>query len=268
MTTQGRKILIAEDDREFCELYQTILGAEGYQVYFAHTGREALEKISTERPDLVILDVMMPEIDGFEVCRRLRELPNLVLTPVIMLTALTADEDKIKGYDVGADDYITKPVSIRVLKARVRSILERSSARRDTSVPSSQHGEGIVTGAIVDSRRLSLRENALQELLGASIPSGSNILVLGPFGSGKSSFAHSFIAQGLRDGYKSMLACLDNDPSLVRDELTSSTIWMFAPMKTGTSCDLWMPILGAPGKLFHPSGSLSRRPWTSRTSLF
>lgn len=212
MNTKEAKIFIAEDDREFCDLYRMTLGADGHRVLFAHTGREALEKIPTERPDLVILDVMMPEIDGYEVCRRLRELPNFVLTPIIMLTALSTDEDRIKGYDVGADDYITKPVSIKVLRARVRSILERSSARtspmRENEVPS---GLGMA----------SPKENFLAELLGTSVPPGSNILVVGPPGSGKSSFGLSFVAQGLRKGDRSMFVCIDNDPSAVRDELAS-----------------------------------------------
>src|SRR3989338_6429544 len=125
-----RKIFIAEDNPQFCELYRIALESEGYKVLFANTGREAIEKIPAERPDLIILDVMMPEMDGYEVCRNLRDLPEFALIPIIMLTAKTADEDKIKGYNVGADDYITKPFSLKVLRARVRGVLERSAAKK------------------------------------------------------------------------------------------------------------------------------------------
>ncbi|TMA10445.1 MAG: response regulator [Deltaproteobacteria bacterium] len=217
---KGKKIFVVEDDREFCELYQMTLGTEGYQTSFAHTGREALEKIPAERPDLVIMDVMMPEIDGYEVCRRLRALPAFVLTPIIILTALSTDEAKIKGYDVGADDYITKPVSIKVLTARVRSILERSSARMSQPTPAGEAGETIAGQAAADSTTINPGERYFEELLGAPIPSGSNILIIGPLGSGKSSFAHSFVAQGLRNGDKSLFVCLDSDPALVREELS------------------------------------------------
>jgi CheY-like chemotaxis protein/KaiC/GvpD/RAD55 family RecA-like ATPase len=219
MTTKGKKIFIVEDDREFCELYQLTLGAEGHQISFAYTGREALEKIPAERPDLVIMDVMIPEVDGYEVCRRLRAMPSFVLTPIIILTALSTDEDKIKGYDVGADDYITKPVSIKVLTARVRSILERSSARMGQPTVAREQGEAVPGQADAASTIISPGERYFEELLGGPIPSGSNILIVGPLGSGKSSFAYSFIAQGLRNGDKSLFVCLDSDPAIVREEL-------------------------------------------------
>ncbi|MEK6614032.1 MAG: response regulator, partial [Candidatus Binatota bacterium] len=109
---EGKKIFIAEDNHHFCELYRMALGAEGYDVHFAYNGKEALEKIPAVGPDLIILDVMMPEMDGYEVCHKLRDMPKFALTPVIMLTALSTDEDRIKGYQVGADDYLTKPFSL------------------------------------------------------------------------------------------------------------------------------------------------------------
>jgi len=125
-----KKIFIAEDDQHFCELYQMALGIEGYNVLCAYNGKDALDRIPQEIPDLVILDVMMPEMDGYEVCRRLRELPDFALTPIIMLTALATDDDKIKGYNVGADDYLTKPFPLRVPKAKVRSLIERKNIKK------------------------------------------------------------------------------------------------------------------------------------------
>ena len=235
---EEKKIFIAEDNHHFCELYRMALGAEGYDVHFAYNGKEALEKIPAVGPDLIILDVMMPEMDGYEVCHKLRELPQFALTPVIMLTALSTDEDRIKGYEVGADDYITKPFSLKVLKARVGSILERSGLRRlEAAQPAAQVAQPVIqvtqpivlreeatvapAKPITPVRSLSPAEDALEQLFGAPIPPGSNILILGPLGSGKSSFSRLFLAQGLRKGEKCMSVCVDDDPSMVRRELNS-----------------------------------------------
>ncbi|HEX9880693.1 MAG TPA: response regulator, partial [Candidatus Binatia bacterium] len=136
------------DDQHFCELYQMALGTEGYEVTCANTGRDALAMIPNESPDLIILDVMMPEVDGYEVCRTLREMPQFALTPIIMLTALSTDDEKIKGYNVGADDYLTKPFPLKILKAKVRSLVERRAAARPaqpgSSAPSQQPAQPSV----------------------------------------------------------------------------------------------------------------------------
>lgn len=235
---EEKKIFIAEDNYQFCELYRMALGAEGYQVHFAHTGKEALEKIPGAGPDLIILDVMMPDMDGYEVCRKLREQPDFALTPIIMLTALSTDEDKIKGYHVGADDYITKPFSLKVLKARVRSILEKSGAKGATAAqPVLQAPPPVVQAAqptviregpavspakpVTPIKTLEPGEDPLGQLLGGALPSGSNVLVVGPLGSGKSFFARLFLSQGLRNNDKCMMICLDDDPSMVRNEIGS-----------------------------------------------
>lgn len=235
---EEKKIFIAEDNLQFCELYRMALGAEGYQVQFAHTGKEALAKIPTEGPDLIILDVMMPDTDGYEVCRKLREHPDFALTPIIMLTALSTDEDKIKGYHVGADDYITKPFSLKVLKARVRSILEKSGTKRapaaqpvlqaappvvQVAEPAAIREEPAASPARAPTPIAPLKpgEDPLEQLFGGPAPTGSNILVVGPLGSGKSFFARLFLSQGLRNNEKCMMICLDDDPSMVRKELGS-----------------------------------------------
>ncbi|MBI2989196.1 MAG: response regulator [Deltaproteobacteria bacterium] len=234
----GKKIFIAEDNQHFCELYRMALGAEGYEVHFAYNGKEALDKIPTVTPDLIILDVMMPEMDGYEVCHKLRDLPRFALTPVIMLTALSTDEDRIRGYQVGADDYLTKPFSLKVLKARVANILERAVAKKVEVVPAApQTAQPIIQVAqpivlkeemtaaparpIAPVRSLSLGEDVLEQLFGAPIPPGSSILALGSLGSGKSFFCRLFLAQGLKKGEKCMFICMDDDPSMVRRELNS-----------------------------------------------
>src|SRR5439155_807781 len=116
-------VLVADDEKNILQLARMYLQAEGFTVETAGNGREALEKVRVARPDLLVLDLMMPEIDGLEVCRRLRKENDL---PIIMLTARGDDVDKIVGLELGADDYLTKPFNPRELVARVKAVLRRS----------------------------------------------------------------------------------------------------------------------------------------------
>jgi DNA-binding response OmpR family regulator len=118
-------VLIADDEKNIVQLTRMYLANEGFTVESAANGREALDKIRQVKPDLVILDLMMPEIDGWEVCRRLRKESDI---PIIMLTARGEDVDKIVGLELGADDYVTKPFNTRELVARVKAVLRRYGA--------------------------------------------------------------------------------------------------------------------------------------------
>lgn len=122
------KILVVDDEKQYIHLLQVNLQAEGYEVLFAMNGEDALELVSSQKPDLVILDVMMPRLDGFTTCERIRQFSNV---PVIMLTAKGEEQDRVKGLNVGADDYVIKPFSATELIARVRAVLRR--ARKDDS---------------------------------------------------------------------------------------------------------------------------------------
>lgn len=124
-------ILVADDEKHIVQLVKLYLTNEGYRVETAADGQEALDKAKRLQPDLVVLDLMMPRLDGWEVCRRLRKESNV---PVIMLTARTDDVDKIVGLELGADDYVTKPFNPRELVARVKAVLRRSQANRDQDV--------------------------------------------------------------------------------------------------------------------------------------
>jgi DNA-binding response OmpR family regulator len=115
-------ILVVDDEKNIVQLVRLYLGKEGYRVETAGNGREALEKARVVRPDLVLLDLMLPEIDGWEVCRRLRKDADL---PIIMLTARDDDVDKIVGLELGADDYMVKPFNPRELVARIKAVLRR-----------------------------------------------------------------------------------------------------------------------------------------------
>jgi DNA-binding response OmpR family regulator len=122
----GETILVVDDEPNIRELARMYLEQGGYQVITAGNGSQALDQFRYERPALVVLDLMLPEVDGWEVCRQIR---SSSLVPIIMLTARDDDVDKIVGLELGADDYITKPFNPRELVARVRAVLRRASAK-------------------------------------------------------------------------------------------------------------------------------------------
>src|SRR5437588_13105986 len=122
----GRKILVVDDEAVLVETMAYNLEQAGYRVITAADGASALEAARRETPDLVILDIMLPEMDGLEVCRLLRREKNTATTPILMLTAKTEEIDKVIGLEVGADDYVTKPFGRRELLARVRALLRRA----------------------------------------------------------------------------------------------------------------------------------------------
>jgi two-component system alkaline phosphatase synthesis response regulator PhoP len=118
------KILVVDDENYILHILDFSLGAEGYEVITAEDGEEAVRKVKEERPDLVVLDVMMPKMDGFEACRMIKRDPDTGGTPVILLSARARDVDQKQGYEAGADDYITKPFSPGRLVERVHGLLK------------------------------------------------------------------------------------------------------------------------------------------------
>jgi DNA-binding response OmpR family regulator len=133
-------ILIVEDERNLCDLIRDNLLEQGYQVLQAFDGPSALTMAKDAVPDLVILDIMLPGIDGLEVCRRLRQGS---IVPILMLTARAEEIDRVLGLELGADDYLTKPFSMRELKARVRALLRRVEMMQATNLSANQ----VVTSA-------------------------------------------------------------------------------------------------------------------------
>ena len=123
MPAKKMTILTADDDPQLLRLVARNLELEDYEVLVASDGKQALEQIEQHAPDLVLLDVMMPKMDGFTVCQRVREFSAV---PIIIVTARGQDQDKVRGLDLGADDYLTKPFSIEELLARVRAVLRRA----------------------------------------------------------------------------------------------------------------------------------------------
>lgn len=127
----GKKILIVEDEEDVMELIRYNLAKEGFDCDAVYNGQEAIEKAQATLPDLVLLDLMLPEVDGLEVCKRLKSSPQTEHIPIVMATARSDEADIVTGLELGADDYITKPFSPKVLVARVRAVLRR----KNTEIP-------------------------------------------------------------------------------------------------------------------------------------
>ncbi len=147
------KILVVDDEVSIVDILKYNLEREGYRALTAYDGYEALDVFAQEAPDLVILDVMMPHMDGFQVCRKIREVSNV---PVIMLTARAEEMDTVIGLEMGADDYVTKPFSMRELMARVRTSLRRYAAltqHNDVGPDSYEAGD-----LVLDAERFAVRK--------------------------------------------------------------------------------------------------------------
>jgi len=123
----NQKILVVDDERDIVDLISYSLTKEGYQVYQAHNGKEGIEVAKQVNPDLIILDVMMPEMDGIEACRLMRSMPEFKHTFMVFLTARSEEYSEIAGFNVGADDYIAKPIKPRALMSRINAILRRNN---------------------------------------------------------------------------------------------------------------------------------------------
>ncbi len=130
-------VLVVDDERTLVKALSFNLEKEGFRVEQAYNGEEALQKVFDLKPDLVVLDLMLPELDGFEVCRRIRKKIDI---PIIMLTARSEDIDKVLGLELGADDYLTKPFNSRELVARIKAILRRSVFREEEAKKQLQIG--------------------------------------------------------------------------------------------------------------------------------
>jgi len=152
----AERILIVEDEPEFAALLELWVGKSGYLPIVATTGQEALRRFYDEHPDLVILDVALPGLDGWQVIERLREFSRV---PILMVTARSSEADKIRGLKLGADDYITKPLSLPELVARVEAALRRASTPSPDRQRRLQHRDLVVD---LDDHRVRLRGNEIR----------------------------------------------------------------------------------------------------------
>jgi two-component system alkaline phosphatase synthesis response regulator PhoP len=153
----GQRILIVDDDREIVRLLRASLEQAGYQVFVAYDGETALHMLRRERPDLLVLDLMLPDRDGWDVTRVMRADASLADTPILMLTARVEHHDRIVGLELGADDYVTKPFHPGELIARIRAVLRRAQ-RRPVAPRVIQAGELMID---VDAHRVDVRGQAV-----------------------------------------------------------------------------------------------------------
>jgi DNA-binding response OmpR family regulator len=158
VTEESARILLVDDEQAVQKLLTYPLRKEGYEVVAAHDGREALDQFAAQRFDLVVLDIMLPKLDGIEVCRRLRSRSHV---PIIMLTAKDDEIDKVLGLEMGADDYITKPFSVREFRSRVKAALRRGEMLRTRPTA----GEPVVAGDLridFERRSATIREDPVR----------------------------------------------------------------------------------------------------------
>ncbi|MCC6499542.1 MAG: response regulator [Anaerolineales bacterium] len=143
----SEKILIIDDDLDTLRLVGLMLQRQGYQISAATNGQQGLDKAFDEDPDLILLDIMMPDMDGYEVTRRLRSNPSTTETPILMFTAKTQMNDKVIGFEVGANDYLTKPTHPSELQARVKALLARASEKKGART-AREDGNGFLIGVV------------------------------------------------------------------------------------------------------------------------
>jgi pilus assembly protein CpaE len=165
----SEKILIIDDDLDTLRLVGLMLQRQGYQISAATNGQQGLEKAFEEDPDLILLDVMMPDMDGYEVTRRLRQNPSTLQTPILMFTAKTQLDDKVVGFEVGANDYLTKPTHPSELQARVKTLLARINTQKSTTGSLKDLNRGYVVGVL--GARGGLGTTTLAVNLGAGLQS-------------------------------------------------------------------------------------------------
>lgn len=167
----AEKILIIDDDLDTLRLVGLMLQRQGYQITAATNGEQGLEKAFEEKPNLILLDVMMPDMDGYEVARRLRARPETVDTPILMFTAKTQLDDKVAGFEVGADDYLTKPTHPSELQSHVKALLARTTVAAEQAATTQHEQRGYVIGLIAARGGMgvsSLASNLASSLFKAS----------------------------------------------------------------------------------------------------
>jgi len=206
----GQRILVVDDDKEIVRVVRAYLERAGYAVLTAHNGETALHVIRSERPDLVVLDLMLPDRDGWDVTRIVRQDESLALTPIIMLTARAEDHDKIMGLELGADDYIPKPFNPHEVVARVRAVLRRAG-QHPIQAPVLQHG-----GLLLDVHRREVQVDGRPVDL---TPTEFNILHALMENPGHAFTRLELIEKGLGYTYEGMERTLDSHIKNLRKKI-------------------------------------------------
>jgi len=216
-----KKILVADDSRNIVNLLKYNFSKKGYVVIEAFDGEQALQKALSEKPDIIILDINMPLKDGFDVCRTLRNTPQTFTVPIIILSARSKEFDKLTGFGLGADDYMTKPFKIEELIERADSLLAGNKIVKLTPKAVNETGEKPVNSSYV-----CLGEEKLDSLFKGKLYRGANILLTGPLGTGKSSICRKFMAMGLQQGESGFYIAVEDPPDLIMDRLNGMVAFM------------------------------------------
>ncbi len=215
------KILVADDEPNILMLTGVLFKSMGFEVISATNGEDAIQKAIAEKPDIIVTDVIMPYKDGFEVCRTVRNTPEIADTPIIILSAMGDEYNKITGFEGGADDYVTKPFNVEELKARVKALLLRYRSHSSTpklETPVIKAPDSSDSDVFIELISTGIPE--LDECLYGGVPKGSNILVLGNLGKGKSSFSRKFVSEGLKNGDRCLMVAIDDNPKQIRRQIS------------------------------------------------
>jgi pilus assembly protein CpaE len=231
----AEKILIVDDDLDTLRLVGLMLQRQGYQISAATNGQQGLEKAFEEDPDLILLDVMMPDMDGYEVTRRLRQNPSTTETPILMFTAKSQLDDKVVGFEVGANDYLTKPTHPSELQARVKNLLARVGDRKEKSVfGGGDESHGYVVGILGARGGLGITTLAANLAAGLLNKTKSEVIVAEMLpGQGALALELGLTStKGLVD-----LLSLDKISELTRDKLRESLTYHGSGLKLLLSSD-------------------------------
>ncbi len=214
MNLMPEKILIVDDDVDSLKLIGLMLQRHGYEVVAASAGSPAIQKANAEVPDLIILDVMMPDMNGYEVCRRLRANPTTTNIPIIMFTAKTLIDDKVAGFEAGADDYLTKPTHPAELASRVKAVLQRNASSGSRSSPQIEEASGLCIGVL--GAKGGIGTTTLVMNMAAALKRKDEDPIVADFRLGSGSMG-LYLGLGRSTGMANVLSC---DP----DAITSNKI--------------------------------------------
>jgi pilus assembly protein CpaE len=238
----GKRILVVDDDDMMRKMTSTILTRHEFEVLNAENGRDALAQLETVKPDLILLDVMMPEMDGYEACRKIRADPATGMIPILMLTSLASIEQKVKGFEAGADDYLAKPYEVEELLARVNVLLKRSEAVPRLPAPASAPTEMARSIAV-----FSLRGGAGVSTIAVNLAGGLAALWGGPLAlvdmvliAGQTAL---FLNQSLRNTWSDLGRLKEIDPVAVQANLLrhDSNIFTLASPRRPEESELVTP---------------------------
>ncbi len=230
----AQRVLIVDDDLETLRLVGLMLEREDYEISVAQNGPSALEKAVNDPPDLILLDVMMPEMSGFEVARKLRATPQTELIPIIMFTAKSQVEDRVEGLEAGADAYLTKPTQPRELLAQVKALLKRSKTSQTKPVESTQQ-RGIMTGILAAKGGLGV--TSLATNLGiATFQLTKETVTVADFRPGNGDLGHS-LGYNTPNGILQLLKRDAISASNVKRELISHSSGVYLLMSPGQPQD-------------------------------